>query len=100
MNYPLLIKSTPVVLVEFYADWCPHCRRMKRVQRELTEELGSETNFFTIDVEKHPDVVAEVEVTLYPTFIIYRRGKEVYRAIGVQSKDDLLMKLAEFAPKQ
>lgn len=100
MNYPMIIKSTPLVLVEFYAEWCPHCRRMEKVQKELTEELGDETNFFTIDVDRHPDVADEAGVKGWPTFIIYRRGREVYRAVGEQEKTCILDKLEEFRPKQ
>ncbi|WP_356806624.1 thioredoxin family protein, partial [Paramuribaculum intestinale] len=26
MEYSQLISSAPVVMVEFYATWCPHCK--------------------------------------------------------------------------
>lgn len=99
MNYPLIIKTTPEVLVEFYTDWCPHCRRMRPVADELTEELGDRVNFFTIDVDRHRDVADEVGLRTFPTFILYRRGREVWRGEGEMSKLQILENLTTFAPK-
>ena len=38
-TYEDLIQSKPVVLVEFYATWCPHCRRMEPIVKDLKELL-------------------------------------------------------------
>ena len=32
------IDGTRPVLVEFYADWCPHCQRMMPVVEQLKTE--------------------------------------------------------------
>lgn len=94
----MLIKSTPEVLVEFYAEWCPHCRRMEKIASELTEELSPRINFFTIDVDKHPDVADEALVKLWPTFILYRRGREVWRSEGEIDKEAILKQLTTCQP--
>ena len=35
MNYNEIINSNKVVLVEFFASWCPHCQRMMPVVEEV-----------------------------------------------------------------
>ena len=35
MDYNEVINSEPVVLVEFYASWCPHCQRMMPVVEQV-----------------------------------------------------------------
>ncbi|WP_367617853.1 thioredoxin family protein, partial [uncultured Duncaniella sp.] len=39
MNYNEIIKSSPVVLVEFYASWCPHCQRMTPIVDQVKSQL-------------------------------------------------------------
>ena len=36
-DYKELTNSMKTVLVEFYADWCGHCRRMMPVVEEIKE---------------------------------------------------------------
>ncbi len=35
MDYNSIINSNNVVLVEFFATWCPHCKRMIPVMEEV-----------------------------------------------------------------
>lgn len=95
----MIIKTTPEVLVEFFTDWCPHCRRMRKISDELTEELGEKVNFFTIDVDRHRDVADEVGLRTFPTFILYRRGREVWRGEGEMTKLQILENLTTFEKK-
>ena len=65
MNYNSVIGHTGTVLVEFYASWCPHCRRMM-------------------------PVVDDVKAQSIPTFIIYRNGLEFWRHTGEIDGQELL----------
>ena len=40
MNYNEIIKSSPVVLVEFYASWCPHCQRMTPIVDQVKSPVS------------------------------------------------------------
>ena len=35
MDYKELISANKVVLVEFFATWCPHCRKMMPVVEQV-----------------------------------------------------------------
>ena len=36
-DYTDIINSSALVMVEFYATWCPHCRRMEPVVEQIRE---------------------------------------------------------------
>ena len=82
MTYQQTITSTPVVLVEFYASWCPHCQRMMPFVAEVKKELAGKVDVYQYDVDKNSELADSEKVDSYPTFIIYKDGKEQWRQAG------------------
>ncbi|MDE6453489.1 MAG: thioredoxin family protein [Muribaculaceae bacterium] len=82
MNYQSLIGSTGTVLVEFYASWCPHCRRMMPIVEQVKELLGDQVPVYQFDIDKEQEAASEAGVESVPTFIIYRNGREMWRQSG------------------
>ena len=96
MNYNEIITSSKVVLVEFFASWCPHCQRMMPVVAEVKEKLGDKANVYQFDVDKYPELTEENQVESYPTFIVYKDGKEVWRQEGEMPGEELYRAVARF----
>ena len=89
MNYNEAINSNKVVLVEFFATWCPHCQRMMPVVEAVKEKLGKRATVVQIDIDKYPELSQEQGVEGTPTFIIYKDGEEVWRQAGEMPGEDL-----------
>ncbi|MDE6135198.1 MAG: thioredoxin family protein, partial [Muribaculaceae bacterium] len=81
-DYESMIRSSEVVMVEFYATWCPHCMRMMPVVAQIRELLSESAQIFQIDVDKDEAATEAASITSTPTFIIYKRGEEVWRGTG------------------
>lgn len=96
MEYTEAIKSTHVVLVEFYADWCPHCKKMMPVIDQIKELLNGVVNIYQLDIDLNQKLADMEEVTATPTFIIYRDGKPVWRESGEMEGQYLLEKIQSF----
>ena len=96
MTYQEITKSTPVVLVEFYASWCPHCQRMMPVVASVKESLEGKANVYQFDVDKNVELTDAENVESYPTFIIYKNGKEVWRSAGEMPGQELLAKVESY----
>jgi rhodanese-related sulfurtransferase len=92
-------KSLPkdkTVLVDIGAVWCPSCKKMEPVIKDLQK---TKSNFFkVINVNGgEQDLLAKaLDADSFPTFIIYKKGKEVWRKQGVVSKEELLHNLSKF----
>lgn len=82
MTYTDATKSAPTVLIEFYATWCPHCRRMMPVVEQLKELVGGSVPVIRLDIDENEESVDEAKVNSVPTFIVYRDGREVWRHSG------------------
>ena len=96
MNYNEIINSNKVVLVEFFASWCPHCQRMMPVVEEVKEKLGDRASVYQFDVDKYQKLTEENDVESYPTFIVYKNGQEVWRSSGEMPGDELYREVARF----
>ena len=96
MTYEDVITKTPVTLVEFYASWCPHCQRMMPVVAQVKEKLNGKADVVQFDVDKYPELTDNEGVESYPTFIIYKDGKEVWRQAGEMDGNILLKTVESF----
>ena len=90
MTYDELITSQPLVLVEFFATWCGHCKAMEPVVQQVTEILEGKCKVQQLDVDLNQEVCDEEKISGTPTFILYKDGREVWRQSGEMPGSELL----------
>lgn len=93
MIYSEITSNAPVVLVEFYASWCPHCQKMMPVVGQVKSALEGRAPVFQLDIDANRDAANEAGVKSIPTFIIYKDGSEVWRQSGEMDAETLLGKV-------
>ena len=96
-DYAQNIKSSQVVLVEFFATWCPHCQKMMPVMAEIREKLEDKIGIFQYDIDKYEQLSDDNKIETVPTFIVYSRVKEVWRRSGEVDMEVILNKLRDAA---
>lgn len=96
MDYNNIIDSSKVVMVEFFATWCPHCQRMMPVIEQIKELLDGRADVYQFDIDKNQEAADSLDVESLPTFIVYRDGKEVWRQSGEMDGQVLLSKIESY----
>lgn len=96
MDYTEIIKSTPVVMVEFFASWCPHCQRMMPVVEQVKELLDGVVDVYQFDIDENEEAAKAEDVNGIPTFIVYKNGKEMWRQSGEIDGQELLAKVQSY----
>ena len=96
MNYEEIINSSEVVLVEFFASWCPHCQRMMPIVAQIKELLQGQVNIYQFDIDEYADLAQANGADSVPTFIIYKNGKEQWRESGEIEGQVLLSKIESY----
>ncbi len=92
-EYNAMIPSDKTVLVNFGADWCPPCVKMKPVLEELISKKGKEFELVKIDAGIQTNLMKSLNIESIPVYIYYKNGKEVWRKEGIVSIEEFLAEL-------
>ncbi len=86
-----------LVLVEFYASWCPHCQRMMPVVADVKALLEGTANVYQFDIDENSGLASELGVESIPTFIVFKGGEEMWRGSGEMEGDALVRHVQQYS---
>lgn len=94
LEYQQFIAKNKIVLVDFGADWCPPCVKMKPVINQILKQNPG-VQLLNVDGGVDLNLMEKQNVEALPVFIVYKNGKEVWRKQGIVSAEELSKQLAQ-----
>ena len=70
-NFDSTVTGSGLVLVDFWAEWCPPCRMFGPVF-EKSSEKHPDAVFAKVDTEAQPEIATTFNITSIPTLMIIR----------------------------
>ena len=77
-------------LIDFYADWCGPCKMLTPVLEQFSEKLQNEVSVYKVDVDDHPELCGQFNITSIPTLLFFKNGKLIFKELGFRSLDYLM----------
>ena len=77
-----VLKADKLVLVDFFATWCPPCQAMKPLIAKIAQEQSEKVKVGILNVDENPVIAGKYGVQSIPTFIFFKSGQEVKKFVG------------------
>lgn len=94
-EYEALGKSDKMVLIDFYADWCGPCKRMKPYLDEFKQELANKLVVIRINADDNQDLCKTLNIDALPVLKLYKNKELIWTNKGFISKQEVLKKIGE-----
>jgi thioredoxin 1 len=88
-NFEKFVNSHPLVVVDFWAEWCMPCRMIAPIIENLASEYAGKAVFGKLNVDENPKTAAIYRVSSIPTLILFKNGIETERIIGLVPKNHI-----------
>lgn len=87
------ISDNENIIIEFYAPWCGHCKRLAPEYEKaanLLKEKGSKGVLAKVDATVEKKAGAAWEVKGYPTILFFQNGQKVEKYAGERKAESIV----------
>jgi len=93
------IKNNKVVLVKFWAYWCPSCAMLKSDFEKAKKIIGKKAKLVEYDVDLGGKPLNKYGVQILPTMILFVNGKVVDKSNSILSAKDIADWVLGYVPQ-
>jgi thioredoxin 1 len=88
-DYTDSLQGEKLVLVDFYADWCAPCMKMKPFLDKIAVDMSQEVKVLRVDVETHKSLANELKISAIPILRLYKNNSMVWEQNGFIGEKEL-----------
>jgi thioredoxin 1 len=92
-----VLAAKDVILVDFWAEWCPPCRKLGPAVERLASEYAGRVRVGKLNVDDHPEVANRYGIRSIPSLLLFQGGRVIEQRVGALPIDDLRALVAPHA---
>jgi thioredoxin len=92
-QFDALLNTDKAVLVDFYADWCAPCRKMKPYLEEISKDMAGEVTVVRINLDDNKALCKELNVYALPVLHVYKNKTLSWSHTGYIEKAEVVKHL-------
>ena len=84
-----VLQSPQAVLVEYWAEWCGHCKIIAQILDEIANEYAGKLKVAKVNIDDNQATPAKFGIRGIPTLMIFKNGNVEATKVGALSKSQL-----------
>lgn len=90
LNFDKSIVGETPIIIDFWATWCGPCQFMLPIFTRIAKKYKT-VRFARVNVDNAPGISQRYDVYAIPTFIVFKNGQPVDKAMGAVGEPGLNM---------
>ena len=86
LNKVIEISNERLLILEFYADWCPPCKELAPILEKIAKEKSETIAIYKIDTDRHSELMNSFRVTGIPHVSFIKNKENVFSLTGLYPK--------------
>ena len=79
------INENKLVLIDFYAQWCPPCKMLAPILEEVQKAM-QDVLIVKIDVDQNEAISRKFKIMSIPNMILFKDGEMVESVVGLKDQ--------------
>lgn len=92
-QFDALLISDKLVLIDFYADWCAPCKKMKPYLEEISKEMVDKVVVIRINADDNHALCKELKIDALPVLQLYKNKTLSWTNTGFIEKAEVVKQL-------
>jgi len=88
-SFPTYVSNNPFTMVEFFAPWCGHCKKLAPEYEKVAEQFAGRAGFAAVDATEEKQLARIYNIKGYPTLRWFFRGREITEYEGPRTADGI-----------
>ena len=81
-----VLKSSDVVMVDFWAVWCGPRQMVAPIVDELAQEYQGKLKVMKLNTDDAPEVAGKYQIMSIPSILFFKGGQVVEKIVGARPK--------------
>ncbi len=92
-QFDALLISDKLVLIDFYADWCAPCKKMKPYLDEISKDMADKVVVIRINTADNQEICKELKIDALPVLQLYKNKTLTWTNTGYIDKAGVVKQL-------
>lgn len=96
LNKVVETSNERLLILEFYADWCPPCKDLAPILEKIAKEQSATVAIYKIDIDRHRELSNSFRVTGIPHVSFVKNKENVFALTGLYPKTMYLKVIEQY----